>query len=419
MRILDATVTRRSRSGDIIGPAQRVDVITALKAMTIWPAWHKHEDKLKGSIEVGKLADFVVLSADPTAVDPETLDQIDVVETIKEGRTVYAMTDGGESSGGLAGSFVGSLPCADCEGIRYRIDLFDDGAFYQQMTYLGRGDDATFDTIGSWALATGEPTVALFGGDREPERWKVVDRSTLQKLDSEGREIASALNYDLVRIDGLDPLEPRLAMRGTYMYMADAAMFHECLTGRRFPVAMEGASIDLERVYLETPHDPGAEVLVSVDGRLAQRLPMEGEGTVEMLVVEELEGVWPGETCGARMSVSELENTYWKLTRLGEQPVLVEPQQREPHLVLRSGEGRVAGSDGCNRFMGSYTIDGPAIDFGQMATTRMACPEGMEAGVKFTEALGAAVRYRLLVHHLELIDAEGRTVARFEAREMN
>ena len=92
MRILDATVTRRSRSGDIIGPAQRVDVITALKAMTIWPAWHKHEDTTKGSIEVGKLADFVVLSADPTAVDPETLDQIDVVETIKEGVTVFELT---------------------------------------------------------------------------------------------------------------------------------------------------------------------------------------------------------------------------------------------------------------------------------------------------------------------------------------
>ncbi len=93
MRILDATVTRRSRSGDIIGPAQRVDVITALKAMTIWPAWQKHEEASKGSIEPGKLADFVILSADPTAVDPETLDRIMVTETIKEGETVFAMSD--------------------------------------------------------------------------------------------------------------------------------------------------------------------------------------------------------------------------------------------------------------------------------------------------------------------------------------
>jgi predicted amidohydrolase YtcJ len=89
MRVLDATVTRRSRSGDIIGPAQRVDVITALKAMTLWSAYSHFEDDTKGSIEVGKLADLVILSADPTAVDPETLDQLKVAETIKDGKTIF------------------------------------------------------------------------------------------------------------------------------------------------------------------------------------------------------------------------------------------------------------------------------------------------------------------------------------------
>jgi predicted amidohydrolase YtcJ len=89
MRILDATVTRRSRSGDIIGPAQRVDVITALKAMTIWPAYQHFEEASKGSVEVGKRADFAILSADPTAVDADTLDQILVTETVKDGVSIY------------------------------------------------------------------------------------------------------------------------------------------------------------------------------------------------------------------------------------------------------------------------------------------------------------------------------------------
>lgn len=93
MRVLDATVTRRSRSGDIIGPAQRVDVMTALKAMTIWPAWQHFEEDTKGSIEVGKLADFVILDQDPTAIDSENLDQIKVLETIKEGTTVFNLSD--------------------------------------------------------------------------------------------------------------------------------------------------------------------------------------------------------------------------------------------------------------------------------------------------------------------------------------
>ncbi|MAY47570.1 MAG: amidohydrolase [Rhodobacteraceae bacterium] len=89
MRVLDATVTRRSRSGDIIGPTQRVDVMTALKAMTIWPAWQHFEEGSKGSITPGKLADFVILSDDPSAVDPETLDQLQVLVTIKEDKVVF------------------------------------------------------------------------------------------------------------------------------------------------------------------------------------------------------------------------------------------------------------------------------------------------------------------------------------------
>jgi hypothetical protein len=91
MRVLDATVTRRSRSGDIIGPAQRVDVITGLKALTIWAAYQQFEEGQKGSLEVGKLADLAVLSADPTAVDPETIDQIKVLETIKQGETIHSV----------------------------------------------------------------------------------------------------------------------------------------------------------------------------------------------------------------------------------------------------------------------------------------------------------------------------------------
>jgi predicted amidohydrolase YtcJ len=95
MRVLDATVTRRSRGKEqVVGPDQRVDVITALKAMTIWPAYQHFEEDMKGSLKVGKLADFAILSADPTAVDPETIDQIKVTETIKEGRTIYRLAPG-------------------------------------------------------------------------------------------------------------------------------------------------------------------------------------------------------------------------------------------------------------------------------------------------------------------------------------
>jgi len=90
IRVLSATVTRKTRSGYILGPNERVDVATALKAMTIWAAYQHFEEGEKGSIEAGKLADFVILDKNPMTAPPDTLADLKVVETIKEGRSIYS-----------------------------------------------------------------------------------------------------------------------------------------------------------------------------------------------------------------------------------------------------------------------------------------------------------------------------------------
>lgn len=87
--ILHTTVNRTSRSGDVIGPDQRVSPYIALKSITDWAAWQGKEESIKGTLTVGKLADLVILAANPVKVDPSTIRGIKVVETIKEGRTVY------------------------------------------------------------------------------------------------------------------------------------------------------------------------------------------------------------------------------------------------------------------------------------------------------------------------------------------
>jgi predicted amidohydrolase YtcJ len=89
MRVIGATVTRVTRSGQVLGPDQRVPALVALKAHTLWSAYQHFEEKSKGSLEVGKLADFVVLERNPLRVDPMQIAEIKVVETIKEGKTVY------------------------------------------------------------------------------------------------------------------------------------------------------------------------------------------------------------------------------------------------------------------------------------------------------------------------------------------
>ncbi len=82
-------VNRVSRTGVVIGPDQRISPYEALKAITINSALEIGEEKIKGSLKPGKLADLVILSDNPLTVDPMKIREIKVVETIKEGKSVY------------------------------------------------------------------------------------------------------------------------------------------------------------------------------------------------------------------------------------------------------------------------------------------------------------------------------------------
>ncbi len=84
------TVNRRTRSGDILGATQRIGVMDAIRAVTINGAYQYFEEDDKGSITTGKLADLVILSANPLKTEASELRSIDVVETISHGRTVYS-----------------------------------------------------------------------------------------------------------------------------------------------------------------------------------------------------------------------------------------------------------------------------------------------------------------------------------------
>ncbi len=255
-------------------------------------------------------------------------------------------------------------------------------------------------------------------GDEAPLQLAIRGPDRLALLDLEGREIRSALNYELRRQPAFAPLEPRLAMRGMYEYLADAGRFTECLTRLSLPVAQEADNAALERAYGAARREPGEALLVMLEGRIALRPQVDGAGAARALVPERFIGVWPGETCGARFDTAPLENSYWKLTRLGDTLVLVGDGQREPHLILRPEDHRLGGSGGCNRLAGSYRLDGDRLEFGELATTKMACAEGMATEAALLAALNAVRSWRIVGEHLELLGADGTPLARLERRLM-
>ena len=89
MRVVWTAVERTSRSGQVIGESERLTPYEALKAITIWSAYQHFEENQKGTLEAGKLADLVILDKNPLKVTPDSIKDIQVLETIKEGTTVF------------------------------------------------------------------------------------------------------------------------------------------------------------------------------------------------------------------------------------------------------------------------------------------------------------------------------------------
>jgi len=91
LRLAQTAVVRTTRSGFLLGPAERVSPYVALKAITDWAAYQYFEEKSKGTLEPGKIADLVILDRDPLKGDPTTISTIKVVQTIKEGRPIFQL----------------------------------------------------------------------------------------------------------------------------------------------------------------------------------------------------------------------------------------------------------------------------------------------------------------------------------------
>jgi heat shock protein HslJ len=113
-------------------------------------------------------------------------------------------------------------------------------------------------------------------------------------------------------------------------------------------------------------------------------------------------------------SNTALVNTYWKWVEINGAAVAVSDNQREPHIVLNA-EQRVAGSDGCNRMMGGYTLAGDQLQFTQVASTRMACMQGAAQANLIGATLPQVARYKITGDEMELRDAKGAVIARFKA----
>jgi putative lipoprotein len=169
-------------------------------------------------------------------------------------------------------------------------------------------------------------------------------------------------------------------------------------------------------------HDRGRYVLrarIEADGQLlfisTRQIPaFDGNaGSPAEIPVSRVGWTPPDGSTSAPNPDASLTDTYWKLTEIDGQPAALGAGERELHMVLTSEGARVRGFSGCNRFTGSYELNGDQLRFKALAVTRMACREGMEQEQRFLEALRGVVRVTVSGDSLALYTGDERLILRF------
>jgi copper homeostasis protein (lipoprotein) len=310
----------------------------------------------------------------------------------------------------LPATFTGTLPCADCDGIAHHLDLFPDQSYQLRREWLGKPDATRRDEVGRWHADPARDALVLSGASEAPLLIDVKAPDRIRFRDIMGEPIDS----DLYELNGgpLSETDLSLFMGGMLTYMADAAMFEECLTGRAYPVAIEGAWIDVERAYLAAV-EGGTPLYTTLEGTISLRPAMEGPDR-RTVTVDRFVGVFPEQTCAREAAEPSLVNTFWRIAELGSDAVVPPEGGREPFLVLR--EDSFNASVGCNMMRGGYEAGDGTLAFGAAASTMMACPEPLDGWERsLAETLGATASYALEGDRLVLRDESGAPLAGFRA----
>jgi heat shock protein HslJ len=115
-------------------------------------------------------------------------------------------------------------------------------------------------------------------------------------------------------------------------------------------------------------------------------------------------------------SLKSVIETQWNLVELNGTAVNVPPSEGQVYIYLQQEGDKLSGSDGCNRFFGSYDLNGSSLQFHSVAQTMMACRGAFtEREAEFTEALKLVTSYQIADNGLQL-KVDDRVLARFQAR---
>ncbi|MEA2115412.1 MAG: META domain-containing protein [Thermodesulfobacteriota bacterium] len=315
----------------------------------------------------------------------------------------------------LPATYVADIPCRDCPPTTAALTLRPDSLYFLRVKTVqpDTGAETVKAEIGVWKYVSSGNTILLATYDNVARTLHITPTNKLRVIKVSGGIIPPDVNYDLSRDDSNPGYNDVVPVQGMYSYMADAGLFTECLSGARFPVAMEAQNAALERAYLNTPHGQAEPVLVSLEARLTTRPRYGGVGYEEAVVPVRFINIQPGIACtGEKSSKLRLVDNSWRLIELDGKPIELSEDQKNPFVHLQTKDNRMQGFAGCNRFSGTYLVKGSIFLFNKMIRSRMACVDGIEMEENFFRALSATDGYHINGDILELRDRSGKVLAR-------
>lgn len=310
-----------------------------------------------------------------------------------------------------AGSWTGVLPCADCPGIDYSLNLHAGGHYEETMVYQERSVDPV-KTIGAWKLDK-ECLVVLQAANSKAKQYFKFTGENLVQLDGDKHELPAPIaeRYILSRKpEGADrATQDRLTRGIVFVATGNEPFWSVELNGKEelFFKALDGPELKAKAIkdddaagqltarYSATGNDISLRLEIIRRSCTDDMSGAVSDWTTNVYVTQAgKETIYKG--CGTYMGDYRL-NDIWTLRTIDDLTLNAQDfPDGLPTLELEMGKKRLSGFAGCNRYFGTFQLEDHHLIFSEIGSTRMACPPTMNIENKLLEALsGQKLSYTL------------------------
>lgn len=283
------------------------------------------------------------------------------------------------------GNWQGSLPCADCEGITYYLTFQKDKTFRESSEYLGKNAPPVVEN-GTW-MVNSDSVVQLI--KPSGKRYLIMENQNLVLLDLQGQRVTSELaeKYILTRpgkngANGTNNLET-LRQAGVDFMATGSNWTLEIDSEKAMTFRSQNNNIQLVSEVPTVQQLPGGRGSVyrgiTKAGTLAVRIlnqPCSDKTSGQTIpqTVEVTANAQEFTGCGQFLNANPLQGT-WELQEMNGKALKASDFQKAlPFLEIPAEPKRVAGTGGCNRISGEMNLKENQLTFGNLISTRMACP---------------------------------------------